>query len=169
MMMDGNSTCVGEEWTWNIVIETMNKLTIEIKNPADKMKTKEQKERLIEAFHGSSTTSQAPFYPVQFPKNASKDPSKTFNRRKKKFETVPPSDSTSSSSLFRNFDPLQLEEERKRKYERYRSSFSSQMRTHRFTSSSTSWRSREIPTRVQQAQDGNGGGRRAGAAGGGRK
>ena len=79
MMMDGNSTCVGEEWTWNIVIETMNKLTIEIKNPADKMKTKEQKERLIEAFHGSSTTSQAPFYPVQFPKNASKDPSKTFN------------------------------------------------------------------------------------------
>ena len=69
MMMDGNSTCVGEEWTWNIVIETMNKLTIEIKNPADKMKTKEQKERLIKAFHGSSTTSQAPFYPVQFPKN----------------------------------------------------------------------------------------------------
>ena len=173
MMMAGNSTCVGEEWTWNIVIETMNKLTIEIKNPADtklsgedKMRTKEKKEELMEASHSSSITSQAPFHPVEFPQKAIKDPSKTSNRSMKKFETVPPSDTTSSSSLFKNFDPLQLEEERKRKHERYRSSYSLQMRTHRFTSSSTSLGSRQIPTRVQQAQAGNGGGRRAGAAGG---
>ena len=152
MMMAGNgsvSACVGEEWTWNIVIETMNKLTIEIKNPTDidtkqsveDMMKMKQEEKLLEVSRVSSTTSQASFHSVQFPKQASNDRSKTSNMMKK-LETVPPSDLASSSSLFRNFDPLQLEEERKRKYQRYRSNYTSQMRMQRFTS--TSWRSREI-------------------------
>ena len=87
--------CVGEEWTWNIVIETMNKLTIEIKNPTDTKQSGEdimkmkQKEKLLEVSHGSSTTFQASFHPVQFPKQASNDASKTSNSNMmKKIESV---------------------------------------------------------------------------------
>ena len=161
--MDGisSSACVGEEWTWNIVIETMNKLTIEINSPIptkqsceDVMKIK-QKGKLMEASHGSSTAIQATFHPVQFSREASKDPSEISNMMNK-LETVLPSDFATSSSLFRDFDPLQFEEERKRKYQRFRSSNTSQMRTLRVTP--TEWRSKEISTRVHSGN----GGRRAG-------
>ena len=73
MKMAGGN--VGEEWTWNIVIETMKKLSIEIQ-PSDTEQSGEermeikQKEKSREASPGCSAASQAPSYPVQIPPEA---------------------------------------------------------------------------------------------------
>ena len=175
MMMAGASS-VGEEWTWNIVIETMKKLTIEIQPSSDTEQSGEdtrkikQEEKRREASPGCSAASPTLSYPVECPPPASNDARKPSSismlKKKKKPETVPPCD-LASSSLLRNFDPVQLEEERRRKYQRFRPSYSSQTRSHRVSSTSLSWSWRKTPhtahTRVHQmTQAGNGGGRAGG-------
>ena len=177
MMMAGASS-VGEEWTWNVVIETMRKLTIEIQPPSvteqsgedvRKIKQKEREEKRRDASPGYSASSQTLSYPVQCPPQASNDARKPSNvMKKKKPETVPPCN-LASSSLLRNFDPVQLEEERKRKYQRFRQKHSSQTRSHRVSSASLrlSWRKNPHTshTRVHQLTQAGGGGGRAGVGG----
>ena len=173
-MMAMADSSIGEEWTWNIVIETMKKLTIE-KHPIKETKESgENMTKIKQKEKRRGAGSRVPFYPHQFPPQARTDARKPFNVMKMKKpetqETVPPRD-LASSSLFKNFDPFELEEERKRKSQRYRYKYNSfsQTRSQMVSSSSLSWSWRETRTghtRVHQMSQAGGG---EGRAGGGRK